>query len=171
VSPQNSIVSDDAASAARPGPLGETVLEFVQTMARLVSEAQPPVTTAYWSPLEPYVAVDEFERLVPEHAFPTARDVDAASDGTSWSTTAMGWQAYLELFNAWVQSSPRYENSVRRIAEFPGLVYVEIEEHHAYGDTETTFNSLSAYEFDADGKICRIRVAPAADHLTVPSDP
>ncbi|HEY7105930.1 MAG TPA: hypothetical protein VH986_05990 [Acidimicrobiia bacterium] len=165
-------MSIDTVSAEPSGPLGEKVLQFVTTMARLVSEADPPVTASYWAPLEAFVAVGDFERLVPEDAFSNVEAGDAAGpDGESWSTRAIGWHAYVELFNGWVQSSPRYENSVRRIAEFPGLVYVEIEEHHTYGEMTSIFNSLSTYEFDDDGRICRIRVAPAADHLTVPTQP
>jgi hypothetical protein len=52
---------------------------------------------------------------------------------------------------------------IKRIAEFPGLVYLEIEEHHG----DHIFNSLSVYEFDDQGRIRGIRVASAGDSLVV----
>jgi hypothetical protein len=44
-------------------------------------------------------------------------------------------------------------------------VYLEIKEHHGRGDQQHVFHSLSTYEFNQDGKITGIRVAPAARHL------
>jgi hypothetical protein len=55
------------------------------------------------------------------------------------------------------------------MAEFPDLVYLEVKEHHRRGDQQLVFHSLSTYEFNRDGKITGIRVAPAARHLVTAS--
>jgi hypothetical protein len=81
----------------------------------------------------------------------------------------MWWAAYLEAFNTWAESSPQFENVIWRMAEFPDLVYLEIKEHHGRGERAHVFHSLSTYEFNHDGKITSIRVAPAAQHLLTAS--
>jgi hypothetical protein len=146
--------------AEHVGHLTEKVFDFLGRMERLVSNAGGAVSSDYWAPLTEFVAVDEFKRLVPENAFP-------ASDGGThpWARTVMGWPQYLECFNMWASASPTFSNVIKRIAEFPGLVYLEIEEHHG----DSIFNSLSIYEFNDEGKMCGIRVAGAADSLVVPS--
>lgn len=142
----------------RVGPLTERVFDFLHQMEALVSGASGAVTNDYWAPLTERVAVDQFRRRVPENAFP------ASDQGTDpWSRLVMDWPQYLECFNLWALASPTYHNVVKRIAEFPGLVYLEIEEHHG----DHIFNSLSVYEFDDQGKICGIRVAGAADSLAI----
>ena len=161
------MTSTDAA-ARQLGPLARTVVEFLRTMERLVSDANGAVAPGHWSPLEEFVAVEEFERLVPEGAFPDDGS-GTASDGGPWASTVMGWPQYRECFQAWAASSPRYRNVLRRIAEFPGLVYLEVEEHHIHGDNETIFNSLSVYELNEEMKICRIRVEGADGWLTIPA--
>ena len=138
------------------GVLADTVLEFLRRMERLVNEAGAGVTSDHWAPLAEMVAVDEFQRFVPTDAF-------GSGDMAAWSATAMGWEHYLELFNGWGPVAPHYSNRILRVAEFPGLVYVEIEEHHG----ERTFVSLSVYEFDDRGLICGLRVVSAAEGLSV----
>lgn len=146
------------------GPLSQKLLAFLETMEHLVAQAQPPTSAEYWSPMTEFVAVSEFQRLVPENAF-SAPD-DSSDDGNAaWEHTTMGWTAYLAAFNAWAESSPQYENVIWRMAEFPDLVYLEVKEHHGSGEREHVFHSLSTYEFNRDGKITSIRVAPAARHL------
>jgi hypothetical protein len=146
------------------GPLSQKLLEFLETMERLVAQAQPPTSADYWAPMTEFIAVEEFRRLVPEHAF--SAPADSSDDGNApWEHTTMGWAAYLEAFNTWAESSPQFENVIWRIAEFPDLVYLEIKEHHGRGDEQHVFHSLSTYEFNSDGKITGIRVAPAARHL------
>jgi hypothetical protein len=142
------------------GRLTEKVFDFLGRMEHLVSEAKGAVSSEYWAPLTEFVAVDEFKRLVPKNAFPPP--VEGKDD--PWARTVMDWPQYLECFNLWAMASPTFSNVIKRIAELPGLVYLEIEEHHG----DTIFNSLSIYEFNDDGKICGIRVAGAADSLIIP---
>lgn len=63
----------------------------------------------------------------------------------------------------WALSPSLWEFTVQRIAELPGLVYVELEERSRRG-TEGRFevaNSLSVYEFNVEGKVHRLRLAVA----------
>jgi len=154
---------------AKPGQLIDVVLEFVRTMERLVSDAEDPVAHGYWEPLEQFVAVDEFERLVSEHAFSVDDGSGTRDVGGSWARTVMGWPEYRTQLSHWASTPRMFKSVVQRMAEFPGLVYLEIEEHHIHGDDDHTFDSLSIYEFDDAGKICRLRVAGADGWLTVPS--
>jgi hypothetical protein len=142
------------------GPLTEKLFDFLHEMERLVSGAQGTVSPEYWAPLTAFVAVSEFRRLVPENAFSTTDE-----GAGPWARTVMDWSQYLECFDVWVSASPTFSNVIRRIAEFPGLVYLEIEEHHG----DRIFNSLSIYEFNDDGQLRGIRVASAADSLVVPA--
>jgi hypothetical protein len=108
-----------------------------------------------------FVAVEEFRRLVPENAFSAPSD---SSDGNApWEHATMG----LGGIPRRVQHLGRVFTAVRErhLAEFPDLVYLEIKEHHGRGDQQHVFHSLSTYEFNQDGKITGIRVAPAARHL------
>lgn len=150
------------------GPLSQKLFGFLEVMERLVAQAQSPTSADYWAPMTEFVAVDEFRRLVPENAF-RASD-DSSDDGNApWEHTTMGWAGYLEVFNTWAESSPEYENVIWRMAEFPDMVYLEVKEHHGRGERELIFHSLSTYEFNPDGKITSIRVAPAARHLVTAS--
>ena len=147
-------------SAEQLGDLTRRVFEFLSRMEHLVSSAKGEVTSDYWAPLTEFVAVDEFRRLVPRDAFP------ATDGGTDpWARTVMDWPQYLECFRLWASASPTFSNVYTRIAEFPGLVYLEIEEQHG----DHVFNSLSIYEFNDQGQICGIRVAGAANSLAVPA--
>ena len=134
------------------GPLAQKALAFIETMSTLVSDHETPDTAAYWAPLEAFVAVDAFARAVPRDTF-----------GDEWGRDTMDWPTYLAGFRQWRSSKPRYHNEVRRIAEFGDLVYLEIDEHHG----DRIFRSLSTYEFNGDGKVVGVRVAAAADRLTV----
>jgi hypothetical protein len=147
--------------ATHVGHLAEKVFEFLRRMERLVSEAKGAVSSDYWAPLTEFVAPDEFRRLVPENAFPSPEE----GKDDPWARSVMDWGQYLECFNLWAMASPTFSNVIKRIAEFPGLVYLEIEEHHG----DSVFNSLSIYEFNEDDKICGIRVAGAADSLIIPT--
>lgn len=135
-----------------PGPLAENALAFITTMSRLVSDHETPDTDAYWAPLAAFADVDAFRREVPRGTF-----------SGEWGQDAMDWPTYLAGFRTWRATKPRYHNEVRRIAEFDDLVYLEIDEHHG----DRVFRSLSTYTFNADGKVIGVRVAAAAERLSV----
>jgi hypothetical protein len=138
------------------GPLTTRAKAFIDTMGELVSAAAAPVPDGYWAPLEAFVDVAAFRRYVPEGAF-------GEGGQNPWEKTVLTWLEYVELFSMWGASSPSYSNVVLRATELPGLVYLEVEEHHG----EHVFNSVSAYGFDDAGKVTSVRVAAAADALKV----
>ena len=119
-----------------PGPLARTVLEYQDVMKQLVPTVK---TQEDWEPLSSLVAVDEFERVG------TRREVQ-------------NWQEYTQLLTHWAGAIERFETTVQRVSELPGLVYFAAEERHFGGQEITVVNSLSVFEFDADEKIRRLSV-------------
>ena len=120
--------------------LAQQVLDFESTVKRLVKAAKDPgFTAAGWAPLAEFVAVREFERV-----------------GT-WMEV-MNWPQYTEFMTQWASSSMGFDTVLRRISELPGLVYLELEERHTRPGGVAVVNSLSVYEFNADGKIKHLDV-------------
>jgi hypothetical protein len=119
-----------------PGPLTRTVLDYTQTIERLVPAVNGP---SDWMPLAEFVAVDEFERV---GTFMEVQD----------------WQQYLDMLTQWASATAKFETTVRRVSELPGLVYLEIEERHFRGDAAHVVNSLTVFEFDEAGKIRHLDV-------------
>ena len=118
------------------GPLTRKVLEYEQTMKRLVPTVKAP---AEWAPLAEFVAVDEFERI-----------------GTFLEV--QNWQQYTEMITRWASATESFETTVRRISEAGPLVYFEIEERHFRAGSVQVVNSMTVFEFDSDGKICHLDV-------------
>lgn len=118
------------------GPLAKTVLEYQDVMKQLVSTVKEE---GDWAPLESLVAVGEFERVG------TRRELQ-------------NWREYTELLTQWARAIERFETTVQRVSELPGLVYFAAEERHFRGEEVTVVNSLSVFEFDADEKIRRLSV-------------
>jgi hypothetical protein len=118
------------------GPLTRKVLDYTQTMKRLVPAITAP---ADWAPLAEFVAVDEFERV---GTFLEVQD----------------WQQYIEMLTKWASATETLETTVRRISELPGLVYFEIEERHFRGGNVNVVNSMTVFEFDEDGRIRHLDV-------------
>jgi hypothetical protein len=118
------------------GPLTRKVLDYTQTMKRLVPAITAP---ADWAPLAEFVAVDEFERV---GTFLEVQD----------------WQQYTEMLTHWASATETFETTVRRISEMPGLVYFEIEERHFRGGNVNVVNSMTVFEFDEDGRIRHLDV-------------
>jgi hypothetical protein len=118
------------------GPLTRKVLDYTQTMKRLVPAMTAP---GDWAPLAEFVAVDEFERV---GTFLEVQD----------------WQQYTEMLTQWASATETFETTVRRISELPGLVYFEIEERHFRGGNVNVVNSMTVFEFDEDGRIRHLDV-------------
>jgi hypothetical protein len=118
------------------GPLTRAVLDYVATMTDLVPGVR---AAADWAPLAEFVAVDDFERI-----------------GTFLEVQT--WQEYLEMLTGWASATTRFETTVHRISELPGVVYYEIEERHFRGDDVHVVNSLTVFSFDAGGKIRHLDV-------------
>ena len=118
------------------GPLATRVIEYQDTVRRLVSTAKSPEDFA---PMSEFLAVDEFERVGP---FLDVQD----------------WPQYAEMVNGWAQGVQEFETTVRRICELPNRVYFEVEERHLYGEDWLIVNSMNVFEFNADGKVCHLDV-------------
>jgi hypothetical protein len=123
-------------SSVENDPLTRTVLEYVEVMRRLVPDAAAP---ADWAPLDRFVAVHEFERV-----------------GTFLEV--QNWQQYTEMLTRWASATAKFETTVRRVSELPGLVYLEVEERHFRDDTVDVVNSMTVFGFNDDGKIRQLDV-------------
>ena len=114
--------------------LSRQVLEYSQLMKRLVDEAkQPGFTEASWAPLAALIDTERFVRVG------NFKEV-------------MNWHDYVSFLTPWAQHS-RWECSFKRITEAPGVVFLELEERSDVGGHVSTVNSLSVYEFGANGKV------------------
>jgi hypothetical protein len=122
--------------AENPGPLTRTVLDYDETMRRLVPAAKDPADFAL---LAEFVAVDEFERV-----------------GTFLEV--QNWQQYTEMLTKWASATDSFETTVRRISECGRLVFYEIEERHFRADDVTVVNSMTVFDFDEAGKIRHLNV-------------
>jgi limonene-1,2-epoxide hydrolase len=118
------------------GPLTRRVLDYEQTMRRLVPTVTGP---ADWAPLAEFVAVDGFERV-----------------GTFLEV--QNWDQYTAMLSGWAAATDSFETTVRRINELAGVVYYEIEERHHRGDDVRVVNSMTVFEFDDDGRIRHLDV-------------
>lgn len=118
------------------GPLTRKVLDYVQTMKRLMPVASAPER---WAPLAEFVAVDDFERV---GTFLEVQD----------------WRQYTEMLTQWAGAVDSFETTVRRVSELPGLVFFEVEERHFRGDDINVVNSMTVFEFADDGKIRHLDV-------------
>lgn len=118
------------------GPLAQKVVDYAQTVKRLVSAPEAPTE---WAQLAELVAVDEFQRV-----------------GTFLEV--QNWQQYTEMLTQWGSASEGFDTTVRRISEVANLVYYEIEERHTRSGEVHAVNSLTVFEFNGDGKIVRMNV-------------
>ena len=131
----NSLVTTGP-SVENAGPLTRTVLDYVQTMTRLVPASEAP---ADWAPLAEFVAVDGFERVG------TFREVQ-------------DWRQYTEMLTKWASATDSFESSVRRISELPDRVFYEIEERHLRDGDVHVVNSMTVFQFNEAGKIRHLDV-------------
>jgi hypothetical protein len=126
----------DLAKDPDAGPLVRQVLAYERTMKRLVPTVRRPCD---WEPLAQFVAVDDFERI-----------------GTFLER--QNWPQYTEMLTKWASTTTKFETTLRRSSELPGLVYHEIEERHFHGDSVTTVGSMTVFAFDEHGMIKHLDV-------------
>lgn len=116
-----------------------TVLEYVQTVAKLVTAAKEPgFDVSGWAALGALVAVEDFVRVG------NFKEV-------------MNWQEYTSFLTNWAASA-EWDCSFRRITQAGDVVFLELEERSRVGTFESIVNSMSVYEFTADNLIRRIDV-------------
>jgi hypothetical protein len=118
------------------GALTRTVLDYTEAIRRLVPDIE---NADDWKPLAEFVAVDDFERV---GTFMEVQD----------------WRQYTEMLTQWASSIDKFDTSVRRISELPGLVFFEIEERHFRAGDVHVLNSMTVFAFDGQGKIRHLDV-------------
>jgi hypothetical protein len=118
------------------GPLAQKVIEYQDTVRHLVPTIKTP---ADWAPLGALIDTERFERV---GTFMEVQD----------------WQQYTEMLTGWAQSVDSFDTTVKRVSELGDLVYLEIEERHYFGGKAHVVNSLTVFQFGADGKISNVAV-------------
>lgn len=115
------------------------VLEYSQTMRRLVESAKDPdFSVESWAPLAELTAVDEFVRIGP-------------------FKEVMNWAEYAEFLTNWAKSSD-WDCTFKRLTETEDVAFLELEERSQVGDFSSVVNTVSVYEFTADDKIRYVAV-------------
>ncbi len=149
------------------GPLSDKVLELCRTLQRLVAGAKKETSLSadYWAPLAAFIALDEFERVASDYDSFVPEEASGAAgyDASPFARNVLRWPEYIEVMSQWALSPSLWSFTVQRIAELPGLVYLELEERTQNGleGAVDVANSLSVYEFDEAGKVHRLRLAVA----------
>lgn len=119
--------------------LSRVVLDYSQTMKRLVDDAKRPgFSEASWAPIAELIDTDNFERI-------------------GNFKEQMHWPDYVAFLTGWAQGCD-WECSFKRITEAPNLVILELEERVVMGDYRSAVNSISVYEFNAAGKIVHLDI-------------
>lgn len=133
---QTNAMGDAQRPVEDAGPLARHVLEYVQTMQRIVPTAQ---RAADWAPLTEFAAVEEFERV---GTFCEVQD----------------WHQYTEMLTKWASATDSFETSLRRVSEVGNLLYFEVEERHFRAGDVHVVNSMTVFEFDDAQKIRHLDV-------------
>ena len=119
--------------------LSRIVLDYSQIMTRLVHRAkQPGWNEECWAPLAELVDTANFERVG------NFKEV-------------MNWAEYVAFLTGWAAGC-EWDRSFNRITQVPGLGSLELEERVRFGDFASAVNSISVYEFNADGKIVHLDI-------------
>jgi hypothetical protein len=123
--------------------LSRKVLQYCERFRMLVGKIkQPGFSEADWAPVEELVDVDRFRR---QGVFLTSR------------AEVSNWQQYKKLITEY-GGVTSWEGTLRRITEVPGLVFLELEERNSRDGVTDVSNTVTIYEFDAAGKLCKLDV-------------
>jgi hypothetical protein len=123
--------------------LSRKVLQYCERFRMLVGKIkQPGFSEADWAPVEELVDVDRFRR---QGVFLTSR------------AEVSNWQQYKKLITEF-GGVTSWEGTLRRITEVPGLVFLELEERNSRDGVTDVSNTVTIYEFDAAGKLCKLDV-------------
>ena len=141
--------AEDAARAGA-GRLGRKAIAFSDCVARTVLAAKQPdfgaphSAHAIWAELEAMIDVPNFVR------YGAFREVT-------------GWAEYRDLLTGWATTTAFWYN-FRRLSETGDMAFWEVEEHNTPADgEESVVNSMTAFQFNAEGKICRLDIYLQAD--------
>ena len=128
-------------ASAVDGPLARKVLEYTETIERIVVSAKDPGfdAEAGWANLEALLDVARFERVGNDKA-------------------RMGWAVYRDLLNKW-GGTTEFWKEFHRISEVGSRVFLELTEHNTpKGGAESVVNSMSVYEFDDAGRLVHLDI-------------
>ena len=121
------------------GPNSRRTIEYSYVMKGILDDAKKPgFTDDQWGPLGDLVNLAEFER-------------------TGNFMEVVNWDQYVPLLSAWAKATG-WTFDVRRITEGDGYAILELTEHADYPDRQETYNSVSVYEFDDDGKLIKLAI-------------
>jgi hypothetical protein len=67
------------------------------------------------------------------------------------------WQQYKQLITQY-GGATEWEGTLRRITEVPGLVFLELEERNTRDGVTDVSNTVTIYEFNQGGKLCKLDV-------------
>jgi hypothetical protein len=123
--------------------LSRKVLQYSEGFLQIVNKIkQPAFRAADWAPLEELVDVNNFQRV---GVFLTNR------------AEVSNWQQYKQLITQY-GGATAWEGTLRRITEVPGLVFLELEERNTRDGVTDVSNTVTIYEFNQGGKLCKLDV-------------
>ena len=123
--------------------LSRKVLQYCENFRRLVGRIkQPDFSETEWATVEELVDVENFQRM---GVFLTPR------------AELSNWQQYKKLISEY-GGRTSWEGTLRRITEIPGLVFLELEERNSRDGVTDVSNTVTIYEFNASGKLCKLDV-------------
>ena len=129
--------------------LSRKVLQYSEHFLQIVNKIkQPAFRAADWAPLEELVDVRNFQRV---GVFLTH------------CAEVSNWQQYKQLITQY-GGATAWEGTLRRITEVPGLVFLELEERNTRDGVTDVSNTVTIYEFNQGGKLCKLDVYVA--HIT-----
>ena len=115
------------------------VLEYSMITKRLLDEAkQPGFSVDSWAPLGALIDTANFIRVG------NFKEV-------------MDWASYSAFLTNWAMHS-EWECSFKRLTDAGDVVLLELEERSRIGDHASVVNSVSVYEFNAEGKIDHVDI-------------
>ena len=123
--------------------LSRKVLQYSDRFLRVVNKIkQPGFSEADWTPLEELVDLRNFRRM-----------------GVFLTNCAevSNWQQYKQLITQY-GGVTAWEGTLRRITEVPGLVFLELEERNTRDGVTDVSNTVTIYEFNPAGKLCKLDV-------------
>jgi hypothetical protein len=123
--------------------LSRKVLQYSESFLRIVDNIRQGLRVDNeWTRMEELVDVENFRRL---GVFLTNR------------AEVSNWQQYKQLITQY-GGMTAWEGTLRRITEVPGLVYLELEERNTRNGATDVSNTVTIYEFNAAGRLCKLDV-------------
>lgn len=123
--------------------LSRKVLQYCARFRQLVGRIkQPGFSEADWAPVEELVDTENFRRM-----------------GVFLTRCAelSNWQQYKKLISEY-GGRTSWEGTLRRITEVSGLVFLELEERNSRDGVTDVSNTVTIYEFNDAGKLCKLDV-------------